>query len=108
MSGLCLCQTSHSWNLALQRLGYPSQSIQLSEYHSQTLLCRPPRQEFLMTLPPRRRTSLVPRYPLTLLSRRVPAVRVFLDAAVQTPSYSLLSPGRFYAVWLSHSIFVLG
>ena len=29
-----------------------------------------------MTLPPRRRTSLVPRYPLTWLSRRLPAVRV--------------------------------
>ena len=57
-------------------LATPSQSTQ-SQCRSQTLMCRPPRHvEFLMTLPPRRRTSLVPRYLLTWLSRRLTAVRV--------------------------------
>ena len=58
-------------------LATTSQPTQLSVSISQTLLCRPPHHvEFLMTLPPRRRTSLVPRYPLTLLPRRLPAVQV--------------------------------
>ena len=72
--------SSHSWSLfsvATSWLLLHSLLSSLSQFHSQTLLCRPPRHvEFLMTLPPRRRTSLVPRYPLTLLPRRLPAVQV--------------------------------
>ena len=59
------------WLLLLSLLSY--QPL----YHSQTLLCRPPHHvKFLTILPPRRRTSLVPCYLLTWLSRRFPAVYV--------------------------------
>ena len=77
---------------------------------SQTLLCRPPRHvEFLMTLPLRRRTSLVHCYPLMLLSRRLPAVRVPYSWMLRCRRHhTVLFPRRFYAVWLSHSIFVFG
>ena len=72
--------SSHSWSLfsvAMSWLLLHSLLSSLSQYHLQTLLCRPPRHvEFLMTLPLRRRISLVHRYPLMLLSRRLPAVRL--------------------------------
>ena len=72
--------SSHSWSLfsvATSWLLLLSLLSSQPQYHSQTLLCRPPRHvKFLRTLPPRRRTSLVPRYLLTWLSRRLPAVRV--------------------------------
>ena len=72
--------SSHSWSLFSVATSWLLLLRLLSsqpQYHSQTLLCRPLRHvKFLRTLPPRRRTSLVPRYLLTWLSRRLPAVRV--------------------------------
>ena len=66
-----LFSVATSWLLLLSLLSY--QHL----YHSQMLLCRPPHHvKFLRILPPRRRTSLVPRYLLTWLSRRFPAVYV--------------------------------
>ena len=59
-------------------LATPSQSTQLPSLSITCRRCCADRRanvKFLRTLPPRRRTSLVPRYLLTWLSRRLPAVR---------------------------------
>ena len=66
-----LFSVATSWLLLLSLLSY--QPL----YHSQTLLCRPPHHvKFLRILQSRRRTSLVPCYLLTWLSRRFPTVYV--------------------------------
>ena len=66
-----LFSVATSWLLLLSLLSY--QPL----YHSWTLLCRPPHHvKFLRILPPRRRTSLVPRYLLTWQFRRFSAVCV--------------------------------
>ena len=61
--------------------------VQRCNNNSQTLLCRPPHHvKFFRILPPRRRTNLVA---VQTTSRSTSSS--FLDAAVQTPSYSPLS-----------------
>ena len=73
-------RSSHSWSLfSVATSWLPMLSLLSNQhlYHSLMLLCRPPHHvKFLRTRPPGRQTSLVPRYLLTWLSRRLPAVHV--------------------------------
>ena len=92
--------SSHSWSLfsvVMPWLLLHCLLSSLSHHHSQTLLCRPPRHVvFLMTLPLRRRISLVHRYPMMLLSRRLPAVRVPHSWMLRCRRHhTVLFPGTF-------------
>ena len=73
-------RSSHSWSLysaATSELLLLSRLSYQSPFHSWTSLCRPPHHvKSLRILPPRRRTSLSPRYLLTRQCRRFSTVSV--------------------------------